>query len=250
MPLIDSIHSLYDELRLLPEAPPIHPFVGQHYLDASPEVLRILVMGVNCYYEEQPPSRDEQQFPSWMRDRRFIFFARAFSESAVIAEALAGSAKFASRRSAGLEALYVTNMVRRYLPGTSGKRASSVREELLDEGAEVWKAELDLLSEAGVLPHVVIVFGDKIWYRAWNAFGARVGTKDWIESYQPCAEASELYHRLNHVVVREKDTRRSLLLVKLPHPSARSDAHRAAWIASHPDFRQVAGLDGASGSAV
>ena len=241
--LIDEIHALYDSLPVDPTAPPIHPFIGRHYRDATPGVLRVLVMGINCYYGEHPPGPGVQWFPSFMRERRFTFFARSFSESAVIAEALERSPDFGGLHHAGLEALYVTNMVRRYLPPSTGKKAAQVSETYLDEGSGVWRDELDLLHRHGVLPHVVIVFGGQIWGRAWTAFGKRVRPEGWIVSYAPCAKSSELFHHLNRVVVPDGDRERPLLLVKLDHPAARGDKKRAAWIVSHPDFRRIAALD-------
>lgn len=242
MPLTNDIHSLYDTLPADPTAPPIHPFIGRHYSEATPGVLRVLVMGINCYYGKHPPGPDVQWLPTFMRERRFTFFARSFTESAVIAEALEHSPDFEGFRHAGLEALFVTNMVRRQLPSSTGKKAAQVNEVHLDEGSQVWRDELDLLHRHGVLPHVVIVFGGQIWGRAWTAFGKRVHPDGWIVSYTPCAKSSELFHHLDRVVVPEGDNERPLLLVRLDHPAAVGDKRRAAWIVSHPDFRRVAGL--------
>ena len=241
MPIIDDIHALYDRLPTDPATPSIHPFVGQHFREATPGVLRVLVLGINCYYGQHPPGPRVQWFPRFVRERRYIFFARAFSESAVLAESLEHSADFDGLRWGGLESLYVTNMVRRYLP-PSGKTATNVSEALLDEGSQLWRDELDLLHYHGVLPHVVIVFGRLIWGRAWTAFGKRVRPEGWIVSYTPCAKSSELFHHLNHVVVPEGDNERPLLLVRLDHPAAVGHKRRAAWMVSHPDFRRVVGL--------
>lgn len=240
MGLLENSHALYDGLPEDPAQPPIHPFIGRHYRDATPGVLRVLVLGINCYYSGQPPPLGVQWFPYWMRERRFSFFARSFSESAVVAEALECSPDFDGLRWAGLESLYVTNMVRRYLPPATGKQAAHVPLALLDEGSQVWRRELDVLHQYGVLPHVVIVFGGQIWGRAWTGFGERVQPDGWIVTYTPCERSSDLFHHLNRVVVPEGDNERPLLLVKLDHPAARGDKKRAAWIVSHPDFRQVA----------
>ncbi len=244
MPLTQDIHALYDGLPADATAPPIHPFIGQHYCNATPGVHRVLVLGINCYYGERPPRPSVQWFPKWMRERRYTFFARSFSESAVLAEALESSADFRDLRWAGLESLYVTNMVRRYLPPATGKKAIDVPSHLLDEGSQVWRRELDLLHEHAVLPHVVIVFGGQVWTDAWTAFGKRVQPDGWIVSYAPCERSSDLFPHLNRVVVPEGDNERPLLLVKLDHPAARGDKKRAAWIVSHPDFRRVARTEG------
>ena len=222
MMLIDDMHALYDGLTEDPAQPPIHPFIGRHYLDATPGVLRVLVVGINCYYGRYPPGPGVQWFPVFMRERRFTFFARSFSESAVLAEALESSPDFDGLRWAGLESMYVTNMVRRYLPPTTGKQAADVPPHLLDEGSQVWRDELDLLHDHEVLPHVVIVFGAQVWGHAWSAFGKRVQPEGWIVSYAPCERSSDLFHHLNRVVVPEGDNERPLLLVKLDHPAARA----------------------------
>ena len=242
MPVTDEIHRLYDGQPDAPDAPPIHPFIGEHFRLATPAVLRVLVMGINCYYSEPtPPGR--AAFSTWMRDRAYTFFARAFSESAVLAESLADSPAFQGLSPGGLESLYVTNMVRRYRPAATGKAASSVGDELFNEGAEVWGEELEILQRRQVLPHVVVVFGEQVWGRAWRAFRDRVAPDGAIVSYTPYPRGSDLHHHLNRVVVREGDNERLLLLVKLTHPAARSHDRRAARIVAHPDFRRAAGLE-------
>jgi hypothetical protein len=242
MALTREIHALYDALPADATAPPIHPFIGRQYREATPGVLRVLVMGINCYYGQSPPGPGVHWFPTWVRERRFTFFARTFSESSVIAEELERSPDFDGFRYAGMESLYVTNMVRRYLPPAGGKKAAQVSEALLDEGSRVWRDELDILREHNALPHVVIVFGGQIWGRAWMAFGGRVQPNGWIVSYTPCAKSSELLHHLNRVVVPEGDSQRPLLLVRVDHPAAVGDKKRAAWIVSHPEFRKVTRL--------
>lgn len=240
--VIDAIDGLYGSLPPDPAAPPIRPFVGRHFAEGTDDVLRMLVLGINCYYGDNPPGPGVQWFPAWMRERRFTFFARAFSEGAVVGEALEQSREFSGRRWPGLEGLYVTNMVRRYLPEPVGKRASDVPERFLDEGAEFWAAELALLADYAALPHAVIVFGGPIWSRAWRAFKRAVGPDGWAVSYEPCAESSDLRHHLNRVVVREGDNHRPLLLTRLDHPAALGDKRRAAWMVGHAEFRTSARL--------
>lgn len=244
MTLEQAIHALYDGLPADASAPPIHPFIGRRYGEATTGVLRVLVLGINCYYSSRAPRPGEQRFPSWMRERRFTFFSRSFSESAVLAEALESSPDFDGLRWGGLESMYVTNMVRRYLPAATGKQAAKVPTQLLEEGGRVWREELDLLHRYGVLPHVVIVFGEPIWHQAWTAFGQRVHPHGWVVDYKSCDESSELYHHLNRVIVPEGDAQRPMLLVRPDHPAAVSDNKRAAWMVSHPDFRRVAKLGG------
>jgi len=241
MPLLDALCSLYDDLRATEAEPlPFHPFVGQHFGEGTPGLLRVLITGSNCYVGEKDVPHPAW-FAAWTRERAFTFFARAFSESAVLAEAVCSSQSFSGLRpGGGLEAMYVTNMVKRYLPASTGRREAEVPARWLDEGAQVWRRELDLLAAHSALPHVVIVFGDFTWSRVWPAFStSEVG--GWSREYRPLDEASPLFHHLNLVMVAEDGRERPLLLVKLTHPASASHKHRAARVVASPDFKRLVG---------
>lgn len=234
--LKESIHALHDGLPRREDMPPAHPFIGSHFEESTPGVLRVLVMGINNYYgEEHAPTT--QWYPQVVRDRRHTYFARCFSEAAVLSEVLAGSRDFPGLSPGGLEAMYVTNMVRRYVPMAKGKRESQVEASLLEEGQAFWHRELDMLHAHGALPHVVIVFGNKVWGEALQPFRQA----DWAVTYQHCGKGSSLFHHLNRIVVRDGDKERVLLTVKLTHPAARSNKHRAACIVADLEFRRMTG---------
>jgi|GEM_PF-2956030 len=244
MSLLTTINDLYEGLPQEEGAPPIRPFVGRDYGLSRPDALRVLVLGINCYYtgpeSELTPDTD---FPLWFRRRRYSFFARAFSEASVVGEALEQSAVFEGRRWSGIEGLYGTNLVRRYLPKASGRYSKDVAERLLDEGAEHWGRELDLLHRHGVLPHAIVAFGWRIWPRAAAPLRARVG--GWVKDYRPCQRSSDLYHHLNRVEIEEGGKTRPLLLMRLNHPASVGAGKRAGWLVEHEEFRDV--LHGADG---
>lgn len=244
--LLSDVHAVYDALPAMdghPHLSVIHPHVGGAYLDARPGALRVVAVGVNSYVDAADESGSTPDwFPGWVRARCHAFFPRLHRECEAVAAALSGSPAYAGLTYGGLDSLYATNAVKRHLPRAGGRWAHDVEGRWLDEGEAVWRAELDAMARQGVVPHVVIVFGRRIWGRCWRAFGGGVSPDGWIAAYRPMPPGSPLYHRLNVVAVREGDRERPLLLLRLTHPAAPTSRWRAAELTAHPDFRRVVGL--------
>lgn len=244
--LQDDVHALYDALPAMeahPDLSVIHPHVGGAFLDARPGTLRVLAVGINSYVDDEHAHLSKPGwFTGWVRARSHRFFPKLRDECEVIAEVVTKSPAFDGLGYADLDSLYATNAVKRYLPRAGGRWASDVEGCWLDEGAVVWRAELDAMARHGVLPHVVIVFGQRIWGRCWRAFGDPSVQPGWVEDYRPLPRSSPVFHRLNKIYVQEDGVTRLMLLIRLTHPAAPTNRWRAAELIAHSDFRSVLGL--------
>ena len=104
------------------------------------------------------------------------------------------------------------------------------------------------MAHCGVLPHVLVVFGQPWCWHAWPWLGERHGAEEQatphmrIVAYIPSKGA--LLHHLNRIDVETPSGRHTLLLVRLKHPAAPSTRWMAKEMIGHADFRRVAELDG------
>ena len=245
MSLLTDIDKLYDHLGSHPvhgHLGPLHPFVGAAYQEPVPDALRVLAIGINSYVgPDHPVSRPTcpNWFRGWMADGAHRFYRGVASECGVIAEALTDSPDFAGLRYRGLGSIYLTNAVKRFLPAAQGAKAADVDPRFHREGARVWRQELELLAEYGVLPHVIVVLGEAGWKASWSALG-REPRAAWVEDYVPCSPSSPMRHRLNRVVVQEDGKTRLMLLVRVAHPASANKTWSAARLVAHPEFQQHA----------
>ena len=246
-PLHATMQSLYDVLPRHPKhgrVGHIHPSVGGAFTEPDPARLRVLATGINSYVTDLKKKTEPAWFESWARERSHRFFSKVAQQSSVLSDGLKGSRDFGQcgyRGSPGDSSeLYVTNAVKRYLPEKEGLKAVDVGENWFEEGARVWRAELEYLHRANALPHVVIVFGAAWWGHAWKSFGGP-DRPSWVADYQPLERANDLFHHLNQVIVKEGDRERPMLLVRLRHPAARSESVSAESLVEHQAFREMVG---------
>lgn len=240
--MAEVIESLYEAL---PEHTgsgwygPIHPFIGSAFSATGPDALRVMAIGVNTYCD--PGSKPAPRcYAEDFRHQRYLFQQRVLRDAETIATALAGGAEW-SWPFMGIDSVYLTNAVKRWLPKSEGLRAHKAEERWFQEGEPIFARELDLLAERGRLPHLIIVFGGRPWRHVWPAFGR--GSPSFVRAYHP--QPGPLYHHLNVIDLDELGACRRALLIRLRHPSA---AHyKPRWtpeaLVAHPVFRRVAGLD-------
>lgn len=238
--LIHTIHAAYDALPLIDGAHgPLYPFVGTAYTDASGDSLRVMAIGVNAYGEAHHV-HDPACWASGFRHQHWPYQRRVLADLTALAEGLAGATRVGGRPFLGMESVYLTNAVKRWLP--NAKKAHTVAESWFEEGAPVFDAELAALAEAGRLPHVVVVVGQRPWRSVCDAL--RPERAAWSSSYTPMDPANPLFHYLNLVQVCEDGARRPLLLMRIRHSAA---SHwKKGWapadLLGEPTFRQVVGL--------
>lgn len=58
--------------------------------------------------------------------------------------------------------LYATNTLKVYTE-EEFKNSDSIPQAEIERFANTWRAELDLMAHHGCLPHLIIVFGERIW---------------------------------------------------------------------------------------
>jgi hypothetical protein len=238
--LTDAIYAAYGGLRSLDGAHrPIHPFIGAAFTDGDGSALRVMAVGVNAYCA----ARDVNEPGRWalgFRQQEWVYQRRVLADLSALAGGLAGSAVAGGRPFLGIESVYLTNAVKRWLPGA--KRAHAVAEDWFKEGAPVLNAELVALAEAERLPHVVVVVGHRPWGYVHPAF--RPATAPWAATYTHMGPKNRLFHYVNLVQVREAGTVRPLLMLRIRHSSA-SHWNRGwtpARLLAEPTFQRVAGL--------
>lgn len=240
--MADVIESVYEALPAHTASGwygPIHPFIGSAFRAEGPDALRVMAIGVNAYAgpgTEPAPHIYADAF----RLQWWLFQKRALRDVHAVVGALAGVSEW-SRPFLGIESIYLTNAVKRWLPQSEGLRAHKAEERWFQEGEPVFARELELLAERGRLPHLILVFGGRPWRHVWPAFGR--AKPAFVRGYHP--QPGPLYHHINVIDVNERGTSRRALLLRLRHPSA---AHyKPRWtpeaLTSHPVFRKVAGCD-------
>lgn len=241
MPLAqNTMADLYDTLVPESGAPAsgrIHPFVGQAFTTHS-NAIRIMAIGINCYTGDTVTS-SPCWFPAMFREQKYGFQRGVMREATRIASGLHSSGAFADRPFLGQASIYHTNAVKRWVATSLGKRAHRVPEPLFEEGAKVFRAELDQLAADAVLPHVVLVLGLRGWKHVWPAFGKLPPA--WVSDYR--TTPGELFHYLNTVTVREDGRDRPLLLVRVKHPTGGRSGLSALKLVAHAGFKAAVSQD-------
>ncbi len=125
----DEIESLYEALPPHTGSGwygPIHPFIGSAFASSGPDALRVMAIGVNTYCDpwSSPPPRN---YAEDFRHQRYPFQQRVLKDAEAVALALARSAEW-SGPFLGIESIYLTNAVKRWLPKSEGLRAHSAEE--------------------------------------------------------------------------------------------------------------------------
>ena len=221
---------------------PVLPYIGAAFREPAPTDLRVMTIGINAYVSKEhwPPKAHWMQ--EWFEKRQHRFHRRVFSEAAVLAAGItAPSMLFAGRVFDPHRCVLGTNAVKAYLPEAEGKRAEQLSEAHFASHDPQWHDELQLLAEADVAPHVIIVFGAPFWEHAWRAFhpehtSLRAPVN--VHSFQ--AAWGDAPHRANRVTLEVAGKPHDLLLVRLMHPAGRSKVGSARWLLDRQAFRELA----------
>lgn len=233
-------------------------FIGDGFERRRAGDLRVAVVGLNAYFSERHWPPDPVTAPAdWTRrfregDGRYFTSARKLV--AEVAAAI-GPAVGGSPRSEGLSydfprTVYATNAVKTWV--RAGKHSSSVTSKMLADGEGIWRSELALMAEHGVLPHLIVVLAEPFWRIACRTFrapppGLRV--HEHVSTGSAGFERSTCRHFVNRYVVQGEGGPQPLVLLRLYHPSAPKKRDRdglprgtVRWLAAQPDFRAVVGL--------
>ncbi len=152
----------------------ILPFIGDTFASGEPGALRVMTIGINAYLSEADWARQHPEwFSGWFKDGVHKFDRTVAADAATIANALADTSYFTGLTYRGKENIFHTNAVKFYMPESRGKHSNQVTREDYQRCAPTWHAELDVMAKHGVLPHIVIVFGQPFWEWAWQAFHPR-----------------------------------------------------------------------------
>lgn len=236
------------------------PYIGDAYLHPKPGDLRVIAVGINAYLSspvfETAPEDVGQWFCNWWKDAAhgedtWPYYTKAYTETDRIALGVKGSPYFRGLHYVSdpslKPCLYATNAIKEFL-SKDHKNATTITPELLRPATRTWQAELDLMAEHGVFPHLVVVFGGVIWESIWKSF-APEHTPDYqhfqILEYCPCAdEKSPIFHRSNLIRIALPKSEQTVLLVRLDHPTTkRAKRKDAQWLLNQPDFQILTGLD-------
>lgn len=240
--LVHAVHAVYDGLASVDGAHrPIRPFIGTAFSGPEGVALRILAVGVNAYGDAHHV-HDPNRWALGFRRQEWVYQRRVLADIKALAAGLVGSPVVGGRPFLGMESVYLTNAVKRWLP--NAKQAHTVAEPWFEEGVPVFEAELAALAAADRLPHVVLVVGQRPWGYVCPAF--RPDRAGWSARYTHMGSSNPLFHYLNVIEVREAGATRPLLLTRIRHSSA---SHwKRGWTPSRllgeATFRRVAGLSG------
>jgi hypothetical protein len=241
MSVSDEIKAVYGALPgrdVEQGVPPIAPYIGTDYDGPENGRLRIAAVGINSYYKGMvghPPER----FREWVEKPRYRFFTGIAREAEYLAADIAAQLGEGAVNFDIGTGLYVTNAVKRYLPEECGRYAKDVHGVLFDEGTTVWKQELQLLANAGVLPHAIMVFGARSWEPVWRTLWELCEDQNEpaFIRYRSMPSGSPLYHRLNTVDVATPSGQRPLLLFRPDHAST-SRKTTVSSLFAMPEFRE------------
>ena len=234
-----------DEACELYRARPHHilPYVGAAFRGAAPELLRILLVGINSHIsaKDWDPAQNfprPEWFTVWFENSSYRHNKRIHAEAT---ELLVGMTQdrgpFAGRSFSWPESCYSTNAIKVHLPDDAGKRADQVGRSVFDEHVKTWHAELDLMAKHGVLPHVIAIFGRPFWSRACDSLrpqSAALYQHLQVTKYQPSAGTA--LHFVNRVELADGNEPHEMLLVRLRHPCARTQVGSARWLLAQPEF--------------
>jgi hypothetical protein len=238
--LVDAVHAGYNALPLVDGAHrPIRPFIGRAFTNGDGDALRVMAIGVNAYGAAHHV-HDPDRWAVGFRRQEWVYQRRVLADLGALATGLAGSAVTGVRTFLGIESVYLTNAVKRWLP--NAKLAHTVAETWFAEGAPVFDVELAALADAGRLPHVVVVVGQRPWGYVCPAF--EPARASWSATYTHMGATNPLFHYLNLIEVKEDGRNRPLLLTRIRHSSAShwKQGWTPARLLAEPTFRRVVGL--------
>lgn len=242
MSLTNQIEALYGARE------PLHilPHIGRRYITPATRDLRVMTIGLNAYVSprEWPPR--PEWFGTWFRDAENRFDKGVRKAIEPIATHVTGPyGLFDGRTYDGVDSVFHTNAVKTYLPEAAGKKATQVPAKLLLEHAETFSAELNVLAEHGVVPHLILVFAKPAWAHVWRALTAGRSRAFEVLAHEhfpgPCLHFVNRYRVRIHA--RAGTAEHEILLVRLRHPAARSSVGSPSHLLAEPDFLVASALD-------
>jgi hypothetical protein len=200
-----------------------------------------MVVGINAYASFDPlPERD--WYPAWFSDAKKRYFKGARSEALALAGALTNYSRWFSKLEVEWPRSFLgTNAIREYLRTEKGKWAALIREKDFDEHLSDWRRELDLLAGARVFPHLIVIFSQRFWPRAWQSFEKGAVAYSYMEVLEYEHTEGSAKHHVNRLRLRVNGQEQVSLLVRLGHPS-RPPRRSAEWLCQQEGFRRLAGL--------
>jgi hypothetical protein len=249
---IAKIYSAHGPRHLL-------PFVGQSYENASCGVFRVAVVGINAYLCGDDWHKPGKVLRTWYRNwwedaghgETHRYFNVAYREVNLLAGELTSRSKLFSdlrydAKPQDKSGIYGTNFIKELLE-EKYKDSRQLTEAQVQQSKPGWRHELDLMAEHRVLPHLVIVLGQKMWGAICESFDpecAQTNNYQHLQTaqYKTCFNPGDpCYHHANLLTLRAGETSQKLLLVRMDHPSARRQ-RRALWLLTQPHFRKLARL--------
>lgn len=224
----------------------ILPFIGEAFEGNRPEPLRVVPVGINTHIAPKDWDPDKHHphpgwFAAWFEKTERKHNKRMRRDAEKILDALTRlDGPFKGSDFSWPGSCYATNAIKVHLRDAEGKRADQVSESLFDDHMGTWYAELDLMAEYGVLPHVIMIFGEPFWSRACDSFRAESARKYQhlrVARYQhypgPCL------HHVNRLRLVGAAGLQDTLLLKLRHPAGRTMRGSAQWLLVQDAFTQA-----------
>lgn len=233
-------------LRAYRRAECINPFIGDAFAGGVPNALRVMTVGLNAYLSEADwPKQNPDWFAGWFRDGTHKFDRTVATDAGDIARALIDrSPHFSGLTFDGRTNFFHTNAVKAYLREADGKRSDQVTQAHFQAHVATWHAELDAMAQHGVLPHVIIVFGQPFWERAWQAFyPEKKPAFSHLRVHGFVSAGGEGHPHANRVEVEGGRGKHPLALLGVRHPAARATSKATPdWLLSQPGVRELFGL--------
>lgn len=232
-----------------------YPWIGERFAAPVAGDFRILILGINSYVTEAGSlaSSDPAWWSGWFEEETWNFPRVAWAEAGELGTALAGRSLFRGTAWSGKkDSVYATNLVKTYLGGEFVDAAKVGVKELVD-GATATAREIDLMGRHGCLPHLVVVYGRRIWDHVWPLFCPEMPqfpayAHARITDYANLDDESPLFHHANRVRFEREDRVHDMLLIGLAHPARRVKSSKTAtWLLEQPDLRTLADPDAALG---
>ena len=147
----------------IPHRVPLLPFVDENYFES--DSLKVMHLGINAYVGERDwADAKEDSWRGWARNDRYKFHKWMSKNQAAFSN-------FSS-------ASYRTNLVKIFLPASTGKIATDVSQKILDKSQELLKDEIKLLQHLQVLPDIILCYGRKAWDGMWPIMFNNFNAKD------------------------------------------------------------------------
>lgn len=235
--VLGRIEAIY---RRLPDH--LLPYVGSAFQGEGHEGdLRMMAVGINAYVSKADWPPQPGSLRAWFTHRSFRFQRAVVRSMATLAKGVSAPGTLFEGRTFEVDrCLFATNAVKTYLKAEEGKRADQLTANAFDPHDAQWREELQLLATAGVMPHVIVIFGSPFWEHASKAFhpqhasfAAPVGVAKFEAAW------GDAPHRANRIQLEIGQDRRDLLLVRLRHPAGRSKAGSAKWLLERSAFRAL-----------